>query len=378
MSLPAQAPLPRRRGLAKAAARALFAVALTGPLLACDAGSDDPAPAAAPRPVKTLTLAREAAADTRSFPGVTAAVESATLAFTVPGTVLDLPVEVGSTLAEGELLARLDPRDFENRVAQATAERDRTRAQYQRVARAAETGAVSKQALSDARAAFDAAQSQLNIAQKALDDTELRAPFAGEVVATFTEAYENIQPTQPIVRLVDRSRLEMTVDVPERLRLSLDRVSASWVRLDAYPDAAVPAEITEVGSEPSATTRTYPVTLTFAPPAERLVLPGQAGRAGFTLRRADRGDLFTLPTAALVQTDSGTAVWTLRAEADGTATVTRVAVTVEARTPLAARGARVRGLGPGDRVVIAGAQSLSEGQRVRPLPEAAQPGEAMP
>jgi RND family efflux transporter MFP subunit len=85
-----------------------------------------PAPPAPPpvvvRPVRTMTLGPVAGATARSLPGRVQAARGrrVDVAFRVPGTVAELPVRTDQTVRQGQLLARLDVRDFETRVTQAS------------------------------------------------------------------------------------------------------------------------------------------------------------------------------------------------------------------------------------------------------------------
>ena len=84
---------------------------------------------------------------------------------------------------------------------------------------------------------------------------------------------------QPIVRLVDSSRIEMVVDVPETLISYARLVGDVEVIFDPFPDLVIPAKIKEIGSKPTETTRTYPVTLIMDQPEGVVILPGMAGKA---------------------------------------------------------------------------------------------------
>jgi multidrug efflux pump subunit AcrA (membrane-fusion protein) len=133
------------------------------------------------RPVIAMQVARSGALDDRWFPGRAKATREANIAFEVSGRLVERPVEVGASVEEGQLLAKLDPRDFLNALNQARAVRTRSRAFRDRVAQAAKTGAVSRQELTDAVAEFEATQAEVEIRARALEDSELLAPFDGTV-----------------------------------------------------------------------------------------------------------------------------------------------------------------------------------------------------
>ncbi len=272
----------------------------------------------------------------------------------------------------GQLLAKLDPRDFQNQLASARAARDRARANFERVRIAAESGAVARQDLDDARAALDVRQAEVNIAAKALEDTEIRAPRDGTISATYVEAFTAVQAKAPIVRLLDTSSIEMVLQVPENLISYAPLVTDIMVEFDAFPGRPVPARTTEISNEASRTTRTFPVRITMEQPEDFKILPGMAGRARGRLPDGAAGQPqgYQVPAAAVFSSDARSEsqqdfVWVVDTSSN---TVTRRAVTTGGLTRF---GITIsEGVEPGDVLVIAGVSSLREGQEVRPmLPE---------
>ena len=262
-------------------------------------------------------------------------------------------------------MARLDPRDYENTLTRAKAERDRAQAQLSRVTEAAQTGAVSRQDVDDARARFNQSEAQVRIRQKAVDDTRLVAPFDGVVSQTFVDNFQNVRVKQPVIRFLDVSSIEMVINIPEdRINLAPYATDVR-VRFDAIPGVEVPATIKEVGNEASTATRTYPVTLSMEPAAGVDVKPGMAGEATARVDLPDsRAGGIEIPTAAIFSPDDiegGKAfVWIVDGE---TETVHRREVTTGQITLRG--GMLVTGIEPEERVVIAGVSYLREGQKVR-------------
>ena len=133
------------------------------------------------RPVRAMRVETTSAFEERWFPGRAQAVQEVNLAFEVPGQLIERPVNIGDEVEPGQVLARLDPRDYENELRAARAVRDRSRANFQRRAEAAKTGAVSRQDVDDARAVFEGTEARVKIAEKALEDSVIRARFEGTV-----------------------------------------------------------------------------------------------------------------------------------------------------------------------------------------------------
>ena len=188
------------------------------------------------RPVRAILVEAADAFQETSFPGRAQATQELNLAFEVPGQLIERAGNVGDYVEAGQVLARLDPRDYENELKAARAARVRARANYRRRAEAAKTGAVSKQEVDDARAVFDATEARLKIAEKAVEDTVIRAKFDGAVAATYVENFQNVQAKQPVLRVLDTSSIEMWVNVPESLISFAPYARDIHVRFDAFPD----------------------------------------------------------------------------------------------------------------------------------------------
>jgi len=86
-------------------------------------------PAEMVRPVKWVKLGDPRAVITRDYPGRTKAVQEAVLSFRVGGPIIDLPIKIGQLVEEGDLIARIDPRDYQNRVDELTAQLDEAKVQ---------------------------------------------------------------------------------------------------------------------------------------------------------------------------------------------------------------------------------------------------------
>lgn len=321
------------------------------------------------RPVRVVRVAAPQDFTNRPLPGRARAAEETNLSFDVSGTVLERPVNVGDQVEKGRLLARLDQRDFRNQRDAALAARNRMRANFERVKIAAESGAVSRQDLDDARAQLDVAQAELNIAEKAIEDSTIVAPRSGTISATYVEAFTSVRAKEAIVRLLDTTAIEMVVQVPESLISFAPHVEDIQVEYDAFPGRPVRAEIKEISNEASQTTRTFPVTLIMEQPADFKILPGMAGRASGRLpaERAPKLQALRVPMSSVFTPDdadsSGTSfVWVID---EATNTVTRRAVTTG---ELDRAGIQVReGVKAGDLIVVSGVSFLREGQVVRPV-----------
>ena len=328
--------------------------------LACD----DPPPEPGIRPVRSIVVGDPAQMEAASLPGRAKAVQELDLAFEVSGQLIERPVKVGDRVMRGQLLARLDPRDYDARLSAARGRYSTALANFRRAKKLVAEEALAEIVLDQRRAVMDTADGQLRQAEKALADTQMLAPFDGTVAVTYSENFENVLAKQAVVRLLDMTQIEMLVDVPESAIGLSPWVTDIEVRFDALPDRVFHATIKEIGAEASRMTRTYPVTLVIVDADEGL-LPGMAGRAFPQVELPDdlavRG--IEVPQAAIFsppgEASQKSYVWIV---GEGPRTVSMREVEIVSTTP---SGVRVSGIKPGERVVTAGVHSLDEGREVR-------------
>jgi RND family efflux transporter MFP subunit len=340
----------------------VLVLALAWMALACAPEEPPPDPI---RPVLSIVVADAEGFRGRRFAGTARAIKESNLAFEVAGRLIERPIDVGDEIERGQRLARLDPRDFEARLKSAEAELKRESTNLARAEAMLAEDVISQAQFDRVAARTEMAEAKVTVAAKALDDSTLLAPFSGRVAAIYVENFENVQAKELVVRLLDISQVEMVVQIPESLIGSTSYVRDITVRFDPFPDVAIPATVKEIGSEASRTTRTYPVTLVMTPPEGVQILAGMAGEA--TGRVELSGEVpeigYEVPVAAVFTDDASQSdqsyVWIVDAASQ---TVKRQLVETNS---FGARGALVRGLDAGDRIVIAGVHSLSEGQAVR-------------
>ncbi len=326
------------------------------------------------RPVRILTIETLQAGATLSYPGEILGVQNAEIAFEVPGRLIELPAEEGIEVTEGQLLAKVDPADFQASLNAAQAEYRNAKETFERFEEVFAKGAISRQDFDNQRRLFEVAEANLATARKAVSDTELRAPFAGRIGRVYVENFNNIQAKQAILLLQDLSQLDVIVNVPEQdwqrakpgLTLAQQTERAKpFVTLPTFPDREFPARITEVAASADPVTRTFAARGRFDPPEDIVILPGMS--ATVTVRidpdAAGLSDAVQIPANAVVGgNDGGSYVWMVDA-----ATMTVSLAPVTAGQMSGSSITIVDGLSAGDRIAISGVQQLADGMKVREL-----------
>lgn len=356
----------------------IVAVCVAGILSGC---TEPTSKKAVIKKVKAMEIGSISALQQRAFPGKAQAAEEASVSFRVSGQLEKRFVNVGDRVEKGQLLAELDKTDFENSVlvaegavAETEAAHIEAKRNYQRALDIQKTdpGVISKTMIDRAnaneaitRAAFKSAGASLKLVQDRLNYASLKAPFSGEIVASYVEAHEPIVAKQNILRLVNPDSMEFKFDVPESLIGLANDVTQASVIFDVNPSIEFEAIVEEVGREASHGTRTYPVTLTINKSERFSVLSGMAGKAyvkAVVNSKDDNAGIKVPATALFSRGDiKDSYVWKIIDNK-----VVKHKVTV---SELSDYGVVVsKGLNKGDVIVIAGVNSLVEDQTISILP----------
>ncbi len=359
--------------------------ATAGALVGCQEAPKDPAPLV--RSVRYVVVQKTEETGARTFSGALQAGNQSQLSFQVSGRIRSLPVKTGRRVTKGQLIASLDPTDFELQLreakanlAQARAQANNADANYQRVRRLYETRNTSRQELDAARTSRDTARSAQVAAQETvqrikrqLEYTTLEAPAAGRVNDVMAEVNEVVTAGKPVVVLQAGQELEATIDVPE-----------SFVRLTSIGDkarvmigalnSAVEGVVQEIGVSQGGT-GVFPVTIKLdVDPAN--ARPGMVAEVTLTPKKdlTPVTDGFKVPLTAIGEDRDGRFVFRVEGEPGGEGKVVRQAIETGRLT---ANGIYVtEGISEGQRIVTAGVSRIQDGLTVR-VPESESRGEAL-
>ena len=316
------------------------------------------------RPARLITVGAGDHSAPSQFVGKVAPAHTVELGFEIDGTLQRLPLPEGSLVKAGDIIAQLDPERFELALESARADHELAEKTLSRVESLKASGTVSQAELDEAVARAKLTGLAVETAQTDLDDTLLRAPFAGQLTKRLAENFSPVARLSPVIRLAPVERIEVVIGVPEQLmaRLNPASLSKAAVRFTADPDRLFEAQWLGYEAEASRDTQTYDVrfSLTDTPPWP--VLPGMT--ATVLLSMATSSDtVIQLPLSAMQSDAAGNFfVWTVERE---TSQVTKRPV--EVGVPGREKVPVLAGLQLGEQVVAAGGAWLYDGMRVRPL-----------
>ena len=212
-------------------------------------------------------------------------------------------------------------------------------------------------------------KSAVENAKNQLAYTTLAAPFDGTIASTFVKNFQSVQANQLIVRLVDKSSIEVTISLPEQSIHLVKYVTKINCVFDAFPEKVFDGKIKEVGTEASQSTRTYPVVIAVEQEyaSEGItILPGMTCKISGEVELPEEGlaNGMEVPETAILDDGTEKYVWIVDPSAK---TVSRQPITAGELTPY---GILIEGVSAGQWVVTAGVHYLQDGQQVRILGEA--------
>ena len=325
------------------------------------------------RPVRSMVVEAHLSGDRIALTGQLHARDETKLAFRLSGKLIERSVTVGDTVKAGQVVARLDAATERHSRNAARADHtaalavlDQSAAAESRFGNLLSQSAVSKaeyeeavRHLKTAHAQVDATRAKLDSAEVQLGYAELKADADGVITAKGAEPGEVIQAGQMIFSLAHQKGRDAVFDMPAQL--IRDGISAHQeveVWLADNPDIKTMGHVREIAPQADPSTRTYQVKVSLDTlPAGMFLGSTVVGRL-----KLQAATLIEVPLSALMMAATQPAVWVIDPQ---TSVVHKREIAVTRYNQNAAVVAS--GLLSGDRIVIAGAQSLYDGQKVRLL-----------
>jgi RND family efflux transporter MFP subunit len=324
------------------------------------------------RPVKIFQVQSSDASMMRKFPAQVHSAESAELAFRVSGELQRLPVATGKEVRQGDLLASLDPRDYQILVDDRKARYLLAKSQFQRTNDLFKRQQVSKAQFDQATAELDISNAALAAARSDLSYTQLKAPFSGQVSQRYVENHQPVSAGQKVMMLQVRNLLEVQMQIPESLMANLATDSEQnyqpEVEFEAIPGKRFLGSYKEHNAQADAATGSFTVTLTLARPPQLNLLPGMSASVHVDLNKilSNKISIVTIPSQAVFQTEiqaegsSNAQVWVVQSDMMLAARTIKVGRLTQSGIEV------ISGLQAGDKIVAAGVHQAHEGMHVRP------------
>ncbi|HEY0490112.1 MAG TPA: efflux RND transporter periplasmic adaptor subunit [Telluria sp.] len=303
--------------------------------------------------------------------GTLAPLAQATIKSKVSGVVTGATIEEGTSVARGQVLARLDQADQRARVAQQQAVLDEANARLDLAAKNnGNSQALLKQsfisqnsydatsnAVALARASVKAAQAQLDLARNALNDTVIVAPMSGVISKRHVQAGEKVAPDMPVFSIVDLRELTLEAQVPAsdipRVKVGQDVA----FKVDGYQGRTFTGKVARINPTTEAGSRSMMVYISVAN-ADAALRGGMFAKGSLTTTKSQPAAL--LPLAALRRENNADVVYTVE-----NGKVVSTPVTLGLRNEDEGMAEVTHGLAAGARVIVAKLDGVKPGSKVK-------------
>jgi len=272
------------------------------------------------------------------------------------GVALSVLAEEGQFVHAGQVLVRLDSARAALQAAQSASQMRKLESNYARSRQLADQKLISANDIDQIKFDLENARATNRLANLELSYANVVAPISGVIAQRSIKPGNFVQINTPIFRIVDTSRLEATLNVPERELETLKSGLPVKLQVDALPGKTFEGTVDRVAPVVDAGSGTFRVICAFA--GGGLLQPGMFGR--MQIDYDQRADALVVPRIALLDDEGDPAVFAVR---NGKAE--RVPVKLGY---MDGAWAEVRkGIGLGEQVVVAGKTALRDGSLVQVL-----------
>jgi membrane fusion protein, multidrug efflux system len=309
-----------------------------------------------PSPVEITTVERVRMARSSMVAGQLSPLRVVGVTSQVAGALLRVPVEEGSRVRQGDILAELDSRELDAQLRAAQANLTLARATAQRSEQLRQNGVVTAAEYERDQATLVSAEATVAQLETRVGFTKIRAPMNGVIMQRFVQAGDIVGGQTRMFTVADVSTLVTQLPVSELEVPRLKEGSAVDVQVDALAGRAVPGRIRRIFPAADSVSRLVPVEIAISG-AEHLGLkPGYSVRV--SLQLDERDNALVIPTRAVVGAAGSQSVYIIR---DGRAERRRVRVGLDQDGQMEV----FEGLAAGDTIITTGNALLRDGAQVR-------------
>lgn len=345
--------IEKKRILATAAVSGLAATLLSG----CGVGearTSDAEPVTTPVPVETARPARRDLYATYDATATIASEGDAPVVARVAGDLVEILVEEGEYVEEGQAVARLDGERLRLEMLAAKADLDKARSEYQRNLDLSRRGLISESMFDGLRYELDALEAAWQLRKLDHEYATVRAPIAGLVSDRFVKLGQAIARNDELFRITNTGDLVAYLTIPQAEIAKFSAGNTASLVVDAMPNTRFDAEIVRLSPTIDRQNGTFRATAFIDNTSGRLA-PGMFAR--FSIEYERHVDALTVPVSALVVEDEKVSVYV--AENDE-AVLREIAVGIEADGVIEVTA----GLSEDDAVVVVGQGALRDGSRI--------------
>jgi membrane fusion protein (multidrug efflux system) len=255
--------------------------------------------------VEVATVARRDISSFIETNGTLEAENEVDLVARTSGPIVELLVEEGMEVREGQLLARLEQDEIRAQLEISRVALNETKLSYDRARKLQGENLISAEEYDQARAAYESAQAQFDGNEILLAYTEIRAPFNGLIINRYVDFAQHVSNNERLFRLSDFTPLLCPIQVPERDLSKLALGQKAHLSVESFGNEDFDAEVLRISPVVDAATGTIKVTLEVD--ARGRLRPGMFARV--FLETEVHHDTLVIPKAALSLESIGDTVY---------------------------------------------------------------------
>ena len=314
-------------------------------------------------PVLVAEVRRAPEANDVQAYGIVRPDREAILSFKISGLVKAIAADKGDLVKKGDVLAELDRREIDADARRAAAALAKAKRDVERLKPLAEKGFASRQAIQDAETAYEQALSERTRVEFNRSLARITAPADGVVLERMAEPNEIVSPGAPILTVSQGGGgFIMRAGLADREVARIRLGARARVTLDAFPGTELKGTVRRIAAASEARTGTFEVEIELAEVPDGTA-SGFVGQARIEPAQSEEGGATALaiPASAILEGHGSTANVYVVDEETMTVRPARIAVAYLSGSDVIVTS----GVGPGERVVSAGAPYLRPGAKIR-------------
>ncbi len=306
---------------------------------------------AAAAPVTVGKVVKRIAGNQVEVVGTVQAVDQAVISAKITGNVISLPVDLGSRVKNGELLAELSAGEISAQVQQAKAQLEQAKRNLAREENLLKKNAATPETVKSFEDSLRIAEAAYRTTLTMQDFTKITAPFAGIITRKLVSVGDLATPGKPLLHIEEEHKLQVLTDIPEAMILKISKGDRLKIFIPSV-NIEIEGTVAEVSPVADPSSRTSPIKLRI--PNNPQLRSGQFARVTLAMAQAET---LTVPAGAVIPFGQMERVFVV---ADGKARLRLVRTGAHSKEYLEI----LSGLADGEGVVIAGHSNLHDGQPV--------------
>ena len=315
--------------------------------------------------VITLTLEPRQLTDKISLPAEVTPFEELWIKTEAKGQVVKVAVKEGQDVKKGQLLLKLDDRDYRSRLARVEASHKLATLELNRIKTLRKKRITSESSKDEAFARYMELEAQVREAKVALSRCRITAPIRGRINELTAKLGDVLDVNESVAQLLQIDKVKVTVGVPESDVAAVFDLKQAELVIEALDNRTVVGEKVFLSSKPRTLSRLYDLEL-LVPNPDGHILPGMFAQV--ELVKKEHHDALAIPLYAVIVQGDDQFVYI---EKDGKAERRMVVLGVLVNWQVHIKS----GLKPGERVIVVGHRFLDNGQAVQVIKNVKRPDE---